>query len=656
MNWIARFRLLQYFVLIAVFGLFYGSVRTTVDEIIHAVDSRVSNMTRLEEASRFYLEYLNLFVALEDLVHGAPGASAENVALTYDLLWARTETLSSVADYKVVQDLDTENKLFKEVQEALRATEPMFANVNSIDMESARFIQDRFARAGPMIRAFAEAAYEKRLKKYLDIAQAQRTSTKWLGMVNLAFLAIGLLTPLLLAGEVYRVRRLNNEIKQREAQVIKIGMTDMLTGLGNRRALVAELQETRMASAWQGFLILLDLDEFKPVNDTFGHQVGDQLLAEAAGRLKCVSEKAGCKVYRLGGDEFAILANEKGAATELAAKLIAEMERSFFIGGREINISASAGIAVNDAADLTDAQRLIGNADVALYEAKRTGRCRAVWFETGLRETLNFRNIIASDLLKAVEAGEIDVCYQPQFSVTEQRIVGVEALARWHHPTLGQISPDVFIREAERQGIIRNLDLAVLKKACAEIRRLNQAGADLRLSVNVSPLEAGRTGYSDDLIAIVEDARFPKNRLTMELTENILMEDYDAVARNLEHLALRGFQTAIDDFGAGYSNLGYLARFRFSYLKVDKSVAEKLNNSPRYKQVLAGITQLAKDMELKVVLEGVENDQQFDAATGMGIAFIQGYYVSRPLTFEGLEQFVKGGWVPPQSLESRTAA
>lgn len=631
----------KYALLLALFAGLYSSVRTDLEAFRSTIDNRLSNSTRLEDASRFYVEYQNFLMAMDRFVRNDAGVSHDKVVLAFDILWSRTESLSAARDYEFVQAIDKEQSLFTKAKFALGKADPEVAALARGDELREKKILQFFHDVEPKIADFAQEAYHIRTGRALDFADEQRKSTIKLDHMQMAILVIGLLIPFLMTIELLKIRRLNTRIKVREREIIRLGLVDVLTSLGNRRALMDELRSnTEAPGSNGGYLLLIDLDGFKAVNDNYGHPVGDELLKLVAIRLMTIVGMQGV-VCRLGGDEFAIVLRcSEADAVRLAEEMIANLTLSYVIQERTIGISASIGIshfANNDEASAIDA---LGDADVALYAAKKMGRSCYQLFESKLRDQVSFQNTLSSSLSAAIENDEITVHYQPQISLTNGKITGVEALARWHHSELGHVSPEDFVRTAEQLGIIKQLDFKILTRAAQDIRLLNQAGANLRLSFNVSPLEAGRKNYAHELLELVTELRFPRNRLTIELTENAVMEDFDAVAENLTILADAGIKIAIDDFGSGYSNLSYLTRLPFNFLKVDKRLAAKIDNSAKDRAVLESINHLAKNLNLNVILEGIETSDQLYFATTIGIQEGQGFYISQPMSIEKLTAFL----------------
>ena len=418
------------------------------------MEYRLTNSTRLEDASRLQTDFNSFILALHAYSeHGAEVAHDE-VKLKFDVLWSRVESLSAARDYEFVQAMDKERTLFALTKSALKATDPLLMKLRPGAGNAVAEIENLFSEVAPRILEFAQTAYRSRLSTAVEVAEAQRLATAKLSRLQLAFLVIGLGAPLLLSLEIFRVRRLNRSIRQREKQITQMGLTDALTGLGNRRALFEALNRRSAGDSSQnGALLMLDLDGFKAVNDVFGHLVGDDLLKQVGMRLNDICAGTS-EVFRLGGDEFAIVTNLcTGMACKTAQNVIADLERPFDVGGRDILISASIGIAEISGGDPHLATSSLGNADVALYEAKKDGRhCWRV-FTSDLRERANFQNIVAADLPRAISEGAIRVHYQPQMELKGGRIIGVEALARWTHPTLGRDQSGHFRGQGRAAGI-----------------------------------------------------------------------------------------------------------------------------------------------------------------------------------------------------------
>jgi diguanylate cyclase (GGDEF)-like protein len=445
----------------------------------------------------------------------------------------------------------------------------------------------------------------------------------------------------LTAAAIWRVSRALSANARSEARLAHQATHDVLTGLPNRvfagehvtRALRrASTGDERVA------LLFLDVDRFKLVNDTLGHSRGDELLVAVARRLQS-TVRPGDLVARIGGDEFIIVidhATDTSSVLEVGERIRNSFRQPFLVRGLETFSSASVGIALADASDpQTDAESLIRDADTAMYEAKASGRDAIRVFDASMRERTAERLTIERFLRHALERGELTLLYQPIVELSTSRVTSVEALIRWRHPTLGEVSPSRFIPVAEDTGLIVEIGAWALGEACsrvAEWRRLTPALADLRVAVNLS----ARQLRDDRLIATVRGAldsrQLPADALILELTESLLMDDPPAAAEILTNLRGMGVRLAIDDFGTGYSSLAYLKRFPVDAVKIDRAFVEALDREDTSEETLvAAIIAMTKALSLTTVAEGVETAAQADRLKHLGCTFAQGYLYSYPL-------------------------
>jgi diguanylate cyclase (GGDEF)-like protein len=420
-----------------------------------------------------------------------------------------------------------------------------------------------------------------------------------------------------------------------ESKLQHQALTDDLTGLPNRRLLSDRLsQALEMAKRDRSLVALLyvDLDGFKLVNDSLGHTVGDMLLAEVARRLQSRIRKSDT-LGRLGGDEFTVvLTHLKGSddAALVGKSLLEVLSRSFLIEDHEINISASIGIALFPD-NGTDANELLQQADSAMYSAKRDGKNRIMYFtpEIGfsVRERLNLEN----QLRGAIVRGEITVHYQPEFDVATRRLVRFEALARWQHPTLGSIPPDRFIPIAEESGLIIPLGAFVLEHACREARTWQSlSDYPIQVAVNVSTVQFRRAGFVDEVAAILRASGLDPKLLQLELTESIMLDGTDRAASTMKQLAAMGVSIAVDDFGTGYSCFSYLPRLPFNVLKIDRTFVSELDKRVEMAAMIRSLVSLAHNLNMQVVVEGIETVEQLETIEAMGANEVQGYLLGRP--------------------------
>ena len=422
---------------------------------------------------------------------------------------------------------------------------------------------------------------------------------------------------------------------------------DALTGLPTRAWLMARLAElTRPGAPGPGFALLhLDLDGFHKVNDAMGHDAGDRLLVETAGRLKAVLRTSD-QVIRSGSDEFALLlpgAGDEETVLPVARKLMAALQRPFALGAGQAHLSASIGIALYPE-HARDGTQLFKCADVALSAAKREGRRRWCVYRHEGGAALNRRVALEEALYEAIQNGEFEMHFQPIFRAETREMAAVEALMRWNRPGEGYVSPAEFIPLAESNGLIGFLGAWSLRASCHQVARWNAAwGARLRASVNLSPLQF-RGG---EMLAKVRDALaesgLAPDCLTLEITEGALMHDPAEAETLLQALRALGAGVSVDDFGTGYSSLAYLKRFPLSTLKIDRSFVQDLERDANDHAIVSAILGLAHALGLKVVAEGVETEAQFAILTGKGCDLIQGYLLGRPVGARVLQDKVEAG-------------
>ena len=410
---------------------------------------------------------------------------------------------------------------------------------------------------------------------------------------------------------------------------------DMLTSLPNRFQFQNRLEEDLARIDEQGGMLTvlnIDLDRFKEVNDTLGHSIGDQLLVNVATRLReCVD--ATDMVARFGGDEFCILSQSvqnRVDAERLARQIIETIQQPYAVEGHTISIGASIGLAVSPA-DAGIAEDLLKCADLAMYRSKLTGRGKAVWFTQGMQEELLKKRRIEAELRHALEAGELVVFYQPIVDARSGEVTCCEALLRWRHPEQGLISPAEFIPIAEETGLIVKLGAWVLRQACADALTWP---SHIRVAVNLSPRQFQQKDLVDMIEATLEHCGLDPDRLELEITESTLMADTDDIEERIAKIASLGLRLSLDDFGTGYSSLGYLDRFPVKKVKIDHSFANQMVHSAKMRAIIGAVALLARELEIDMVVEGVETHSQLAFLATKNIYLIQGHLFSRPKPLE----------------------
>jgi diguanylate cyclase (GGDEF)-like protein len=433
-----------------------------------------------------------------------------------------------------------------------------------------------------------------------------------------------------------------------EQQLVHQALHDGLTGLANRALFVNRVQhalQRRDRAEKPLALLILDLDDFKDVNDGLGHRAGDEVLRVVADRLRgCL--RAADTVARLGGDEFALLFDEIPEITQvtnLAQRLLTAVRAPIPVYGQHIEIHASVGLAWPDPDLAQGAEELLRNAEMAMYGAKRKGKDRLECFVPSMHSSVMQRLELNADLRRAIERGELTVYYQPIVELAGGRIVGVEALARWHHPRRGPINPAAFIALAEETGLIVPIGRFVLEQACAQAARWQRRfpEAPLTLNVNMSIHQLQSPGIVEEVAQVLAETGVEPSRLTLEITETALAEDGDVAAARLWALKKLGVQLAIDDFGTGYSSLSRLADFPIDSLKIPKTFVDGILHGPESSVVARAIIELAHNLGLAVVAEGIEDRQQWQELRRLGCRLGQGFHFGGPITADQVDAMLQ---------------
>ncbi|WP_250032437.1 putative bifunctional diguanylate cyclase/phosphodiesterase [Paractinoplanes maris] len=442
-----------------------------------------------------------------------------------------------------------------------------------------------------------------------------------------------------------------------EQQLSFQAFTDSLTGLANRALFRERLHQAVTEPHDQPVtLVLIDLDDFKDINDELGHSAGDELLTILADRLRR-RVRPNDTLARLGGDEFALMIHGGDTdTTALAERLLDDIRDPVQLASRELHLTASIGIADTRDGPLQP-DELLRNADLAMYAVKRAGRNAHATFEPAMHAAALHEAQQRADLEQALIGEQFEVHYQPVINLATAELTGVEALVRWQHPREGLVGPVHFIHHAENSGLIVPLGRWILRQACRQLAQWQQsmpAAAGLRINVNLSARQFQHAGLLDDVTAAVQDAGIAPESLTLEITESMLMDDVDAAIEVLHALRRFGVRLAIDDFGTGYSSLSYLQRLPVDTIKIDRSFVEHVEANPDNLAMAEAIVDLGQTLGLSTVAEGIETPGQRDTLLRLGCEYGQGYLFSRPVDADQLARLLRAGTHSPASTPEDT--
>ncbi|MEW6117501.1 MAG: EAL domain-containing protein [Nitrospirota bacterium] len=448
-----------------------------------------------------------------------------------------------------------------------------------------------------------------------------------------------------------QVAVLFNDITERkriEEEIKHMAHHDALTGLPNRRLFIdiitfalAEARRHKKRLA----LLFLDLDRFKEVNDTLGHEAGDELLKHVSVRLKAVIRRTDT-IARIGGDEFNIVLTDiaRGEdAGDVARKIVESFQKPFSIAGKELHITTSIGISIYPD-DTDDIDILFRCSDMAMYHAKETGRNTYQFYNPAINTRSLERMRLEGMLRRTIEGGELVVYYQPQVSIETRQMICAEALVRWRHPEQGMLDPKHFIPLAEETGIIAAIDEWVLRTACTQCREWQESGIPgMCVTVNLSAEQFQKTDLVERISLILKETGLEPNRLDLEITESTAMKSLEQTIHNMNRLAEIGVRISIDDFGTGYSSLSYLKKLPIQKLKIDQSFVRDIATDPDDRAIISAVTAVAQNMKLRVIAEGVETEEQFEFLKSIGCQEIQGFFFSKPLPADEFRELIANG-------------
>ena len=447
--------------------------------------------------------------------------------------------------------------------------------------------------------------------------------------IRIVLTAVGLILLFMVLSGVSLWRLARSERKAQETARL-----DWLSHLPNRRALIERIEaEGKRLNREEKCVVFIDLDGFKDVNDIYGHEIGDRLIVAIAAILQ-KNVPPGGMLARMGGDEFALLqggeeATEKAMA--FAVRVLDVLNVPVQVGERAIAIGASIGIAYGSLAECSGSE-LFRRADIAMYHAKLNGKGQVMHYDMELNRVREYQLRLEQEIRDGLARDEFEVWYQPIVDAHQQRMTGVEALLRWPRRPAGPLPPDTFISIAETSGLIYALGQFVLRRACNDLQPLSE----LKLSVNISPAQFRDPDFENKVLDVLRETRFPAARLQLEVTETYLLENPERASMAISNLRSFGTAVALDDFGTGYSSIGYLRRFNFDIIKIDKSLAGRVDSDEQAAALVSGTIRIASALGMAVTAEGVENAEQIHLLGTAGCDYLQGFYFSPPMPINAL--------------------
>jgi diguanylate cyclase (GGDEF)-like protein len=438
----------------------------------------------------------------------------------------------------------------------------------------------------------------------------------------------------------FRTRNITAKLAANEAAAVVASRRDNLTGLTNRYGFneLLDSDEFKQSSeAGERALVYVDINGFKAVNDSIGHHGGDELVTLLAARLKAALPP-GTVFARIGGDEFAAALrgkNVKDTAAGAAASMVHAFDEPFTVSGFEFHATAAVGYAIANAPDITPAE-LLRRADLAMYLAKNVAEREALAYHATMETGALEKKQVEAALRRAVDAGDIKVYYQPVVRAADLTVVGLEALVRWNSKEFGQVAPALFIPVAEETGLIHEIGRIVVRQACEDLARW----PDLKMAINVSPVQLRDPNFADDLMAIIERYGMSPHQFELELTEGILVNNPTIAKRKLAVLKDLGFILSLDDFGTGFSSIGYLRQFPFDILKVDRSFVRDIGLNATANALIQSLVSLGDAMDLSVIAEGIENEDQLKLLRLVQCEYVQGFLISRPVPASDIDSLL----------------
>lgn len=586
-------------------------------------------------ASELQNEMATFIHSLE--LHELEANSKEDVSLQMEILWSRLNLLRQGPETAEIRQLDGTALLLSDTLAALERFEQHLLSSNKLSPAVVVASKEEFNQIMPRVRELNILSFNgpRRISKIKDAIKQQQV----FGYYLFGLLISGGLLILLIISENIRNR--------------KQALHDELTGLPNRKQFndfIARLERQGLKGKSHAAIYLVDLDKFKAINDSHGHHAGDIYLQTVANRLmKCAS--ANDFIARLGGDEFVIVKqNPKGrGACESALELYCQvLMKPIDLPAAQVTPSATIGVSLYPD-DGNDLSRILANADIAMYSAKANLDISYAFYSKEMDALLRRRNKLASDLIKAIHTDQLQLFFQPIVELTQQQLIGFEALLRWQHPTEGYIPPPEIIEIAEQYGSSNSLNQWVILNACQTLAEWSHYGdGSLKMNINISP-----SMYSNhDLPAVIADAlaqtQVSAQQITIEVTEDTSMQDIESSPGIMNRLKQLGIDLALDDFGTGYSSLSLLRDMPIDTIKIDKSFVDALQNAPLDITLIRTIIQLSHSLGINVVAEGIEADQQLHILLEQECDMGQGYFFNRPLAKDKAEEILLTASAPDQ--------
>nr|WP_246480437.1 EAL domain-containing protein [Motiliproteus sediminis] len=552
--------------------------------------------------------------------------------LSYDLLWSRLQMIQVGDDTREVRDMPTATEVILALELAMRAHESAVLTLRPGDQRTANTVLQSFVPVREAVHRLSVDVFNRQSAPARQVVIAGMAPPFALSLLGLLISGIALLLLFLREG------------MRRKRQALE----DELTGIPNRRHFAQLLQQVGARSQRDGArvaLLLVDINEFKAINDSIGHHLGDSLLQHIAERLRA-AVRQGEVIARVGGDEFAVIQEGLGSfeeASMLARRIIEFLTRPVMLDGHEIFVSISMGVSFYPD-DGEDISRVLACAGTAMVLAKQDAGNSYRLFEAEMNAAAQRRKQLSEDLRGAISASELMLYFQPVVNLRNGRVTGVEALLRWHHPELGFIPPPEIVSIAEQYGLAQGLNEWVLREACRQNRCWQLEGlAPMRVWVNISPAMYTQHDLVASVVQALAESGLDAQWLGIEVTEDTTMRDIETSPGILRDLQELGILLALDDFGTGYSSLSHLKRLPISRLKIDRSFVNDLNNEPCDMRFVQTLLSLAKQLDMEVVAEGIENQRQLRALISERCACGQGYLFARPLPAAELEQLLRDG-------------